>query len=431
MSRVLDEDIARLLRQVNTQHDLRILRAFLEAKGTFDFPCLATGLFPAANLSERGEYTGYSNCWVRDNIHIAHAHFAVGNSTVAKKNVLSLAEYFKEHRSRFEGIIAGVVDTTDPMSRPHIRFNGLTLQELPETWSHAQNDALGYFLWFFCKLARAGLIKAEVGHWELLGLFVLFFRAICYWKDEDSGHWEEAKKIEASSVGVVLGALEMMRKLMIEQHTQEFEVFDRVINIELLDELISEGSATLNQILPAECIQPGRERLFDSALLFLIYPVRVTSDTQTKAIITGIETQLKGEYGIKRYLGDSFWCANYDELISEDSRTKDFSVDMTARDALAKPGEEAQWCVFDPILSVIYGQLYERSEDKQYLAKQTEHLSRSLGQLTSADSGFRPYSCPELYYRKHARYIPNDVTPLLWTQANLMMALHDAERTAK
>jgi len=35
---------------------------------------------------------------------------------------------------------------------------------------------------------------------EILGLFPLFFQAVRYWEDEDSGHWEEARKIEASSI---------------------------------------------------------------------------------------------------------------------------------------------------------------------------------------------------------------------------------------
>lgn len=31
--------------------------------------------------------------------------------------------------------------------------------------------------------------------------------------------------------------------------------------------------------------------------------------------------------------------------------------------------------------------------------------------------------CPEAYYLEHGRYVPNDHVPLLWTQANLRLAL--------
>ena len=33
-----------------------------------------------------------------------------------------------------------------------------------------------------------------------------------------------------------------------------------------------------------------------------------------------------------------------------------------------------------------------------------------------------PFKCPELYYLENGNYVPNDATPLLWTQANLWIA---------
>ena len=40
------------------------------------------------------------------------------------------------------------------MQRPHIRFRGAELADIDDWWPHAQNDALGYALWF---LSRAAL----------------------------------------------------------------------------------------------------------------------------------------------------------------------------------------------------------------------------------------------------------------------------------
>ena len=420
-----------LIRDTYGLQDVQTLKAFLQAQGTFHFPVLETGLFPAAHLSERGQYTGYDNVWVRDNIHIAHAHYVIGQASVAVKNVEAFLHYFQKHRQRLEKIIRGEADPANPMNRPHIRFDGGTLEELNETWSHAQNDALGYFLWLYCKLARAGLAPLQPEQLEILGLFPLFFQTVRYWEDEDSGHWEEARKVEASSIGVVVAALDMMRRLLIERKIESFTAADNTVPPELLDELIANGRQALARILPAESIQPGHERLYDSALLFLIDPLEVVEPDQADAILHNVETHLKGEYGIRRYLGDSFWCANYDELMNEEKRTADVSQDMSARDALVKEGEEAQWCIFDPIISTIYGLRYERTGDKQYVTNQIHYLNRSLGQLTGADSGFREFLCPELYYLKGDRYIPNDVTPLLWTQAHLMIALHQMGQTAE
>ena len=139
-----------------SSRDVSRLRSFLDRQGTFEFPVLATGLFSAARLSEGAQYTGYDNVWVRDNVHIAHAHAVTGRTGVACRTLGALRHYFQKHRHRFLAIIRGEADPADPMNRPHVRFDGLTLEENPEKWSHAQNDALGYFLWLSCRLALAG-----------------------------------------------------------------------------------------------------------------------------------------------------------------------------------------------------------------------------------------------------------------------------------
>src|SRR5208337_1098529 len=126
----------------------------------------------------------------------------------------------------------------------------------------------------------------------------------------------------------------------------------------LLDSLIAEGSGAMARILPNECIIGDSARAADAALLFLIYPLEVTDAAVTAEIIARVETELKGEVGIRRYIGDSFWCADYDSLLPENCRTINVSEDMTARDALVRPGEEAQWCLFDPLLSTIFGRRF-------------------------------------------------------------------------
>jgi hypothetical protein len=65
--------------------------------------------------------------------------------TVAVQNLRTLMKYFIKHRKRLLDIIEGVADPNIPMNRPHIRFDGRSLEEVKEKWAHAQNDALGYF----------------------------------------------------------------------------------------------------------------------------------------------------------------------------------------------------------------------------------------------------------------------------------------------
>jgi phosphorylase kinase alpha/beta subunit len=93
-------------------------------------------------------------------------------------------------------------------------------------------------------------------------------------------------------------------------------------------------------------------------LLFLVYPLEVVDDTMGQRIVDDVVGNLQGEYGIRRYLGDSYWTADYQDKVPSTELTADVSERQEQRDALARPGEEAQWCIFDPIVSVIAGHRY-------------------------------------------------------------------------
>jgi hypothetical protein len=116
---------------------------------------------------------------------VALAQQASGRPEAACAAVQQLAAFYLKHRGPFEAILDGRADPSLPMNRPAVRFDGLTLSELSTPWPHAQNDALGYFLWAYCRFARATQLVPDP---ELLALLPLYFQAIRYWQDEDSGH---------------------------------------------------------------------------------------------------------------------------------------------------------------------------------------------------------------------------------------------------
>jgi len=406
--------------------DIDEILEFLQERGTFHFPTISTGLFSAA-AAENPEFrlTGYQYVWTRDNCHIAHALWTVGEKQPAVRAMSALLEFYTKYRQKFSDLISGTVDASDPMNRPHIRFDGETLTEIDVRWAHAQNDALGNVLWLASKLFRSGDLIPSSQHLDLLNLFVNYFSKIQYWQDEDSGHWEEARKIEASSIGPVLAGLMELRQYLADHPSER-------IDLSLINDLITKGRSALLEILPAECIQPetGKQRRYDSALLFLVYPLEIVADEMAVQIVEQTIEHLQGPIGIRRYLGDSYWCANYRDLLSPEVRTTDFSDDMSARDKLLQPGQEAQWCLFDPIISAIHGRRFLESQDSADLQQQIHYLRRSLKQLTSAQTRFPEYRCPESYFLEHGTWIPNDVTPLLWTQANLRLALHWMRQSA-
>ena len=111
-------------------------------------------------------------------------------------------------------------------------------------------------------------------------------------------------------------------------------------------------------------------------------------------------------------------------------RAVDFSDSISLRDKLLiEEGTEAQWCLFDPIVSVIYGLKYQATKQKELLDKQIRYFNRALGQITNVNEGVRSFKCPELYYLESREYRTNDNVPLLWTQANLLMAFHALENS--
>lgn len=438
-----------LKKLVKHQYDSRALsrvQIFLSEHQVLKFTTTQSGLFPAAATAD-SENTGYKYVWVRDNIYVAYAHYIMGKHQVAAKTLTGLLTYFQKFSFRFTNIIENPELKEQVMKRPNIRFDGETLTEIDEDWEHAQNDALGYFLWLYCKLAKewdsaSPLLSVNKDESAMLLQFMRYFNAIRYWEDADSGHWEEGRKVSASSVGPVVAGLKALRTLISDGYINlsKQEDSDAATTI---TPLIHKGESALNEILPWECRNPENERRYDAALLYLIYPLKVVSKEQAETILSDVKESLTGDYGIARYPYDSFWCRNFQDLDKSIQTAK-----YTGREAwlkehnrAVKRGEEAQWCIFDPIISAIYGEWYQESGDTKYLEQQTLHLNRALGQITgegnTVDAGkgnnepveIPAYRCPELYYLQHDEYVPNVSTPLLWTQANLCIALKLMERS--
>ncbi len=436
-------NIRAFTKQTYDQQSLDRIWNFLQEKEALKFTALETHLYPAA-AAEDAQKTGYQYVWVRDNVYVAYAHDVMGRYQEAAATVSALMSYFKKIRARFENIITHPDRSHQVMQRPHIRFDGRDLSELDEEWEHAQNDSLGYFLWFYCRLVSSdrtrGFVQLGQEEYEMLALFVLYFKTIEYWTDCDSGHWEEVRKISASSIGTVVAGLKELQSLHRQNHInlETWTYCHQSSYPRIVDQLITEGQQALDHILPWESREPiEHARQYDSALLFLIYPLGVVSDSQAEGILQGVSDRLTGSYGIQRYPDDSFWCRDFQDLDKSIQTAK-----YTQRQAWLKEngrsvqrGEEAQWCIFDSVLSALYGQRFQNTRDLHDLERQTHHFNRALGQITGYEQRvishqgheeivveIPPCRCPELYYLQGDRYSPNVSTPLLWAQANLCIA---------
>lgn len=406
------------------REDLARVESALDAHGTLSFVRLPSGLFPASSAGSSSAGSGYDNVWVRDNVYVAFAHFVSGDAPVATGVARALITFFHRHGHRFDAIVSGAADPDDVAQRPHVRFDGRTLTEIAgERWAHAQNDALGYVLWLIAALAAAGRLDPEPEAVSTVDRLLRYLSRIRFWEDEDSGHWEEGRKLSASSIGTVVAGLEALSALA---GARGDAAWIRALGpgpVARAIELASRGRQALAAILPHECAQlaPGKNRRYDAALLFLLYPLGVIGETaMTGLILHDVDRFLGGAHGIRRYLGDSYWAPDYETHLAAAERTRDFSDDIATRDALlARIGDEAQWCLFDPILSAWYGRRFQQTGAPSDLEAQTRHVNRSLAQITT---GWR---CAELHYLRNGEYVANPHVPLQWTQANLVLALRE------
>jgi len=401
-----------------TVERLEKIKDVLAAHHTHHLVPVAHGLFAASSSQAPLSSTGYQNVWVRDNIMVANSFRLRGERGPAIACMQGLTQFFKKQLPRFREIIddptRGLKE--DASRRPHIRFTAETLGEGREKWPQAQNDALGHALWFRFLLARSEAMPLNEVDREVYGVFPAYFEAIEYWRDFDSGAWEEGRKVNNSSVGAVVAGLEEMGKYE-NSVRADGRGTTNSLAAEKLQQLIQKGRERLDKTLPFES---PPERLVDSALLLLIHPLdAVRIREREDAVLNLVQARLKGEVGIKRYAGDSYFCQDYDEWFPPREMSSDFSDRLEFRDAHLQPNCEAQWCIFDPLLSIIYGQRFLRDRsDEESFRKQVHYFNRSLAQITSEGK------CPELYFLKNGRFIANLHTPLAWTQANQALALH-------
>jgi phosphorylase kinase alpha/beta subunit len=107
---------------------------------------------------------------------------------------------------------------------------------------------------------------------------------------------------------VVVGGLEATKAMETAAPGEGFGSSRIKRNVGLVKQLVSQGRRALDDILPAERVQPARQkrRPFDAALLFLVYPIDVVSDAMAGRIVSDVEGHLREEFGICRYVGHSY-----------------------------------------------------------------------------------------------------------------------------
>jgi len=390
----------------------------LEANDVFTFPQLESGLFPAANFDNlEHDETGMADAWLRDSACVGLALLKSGRRDAASRAATATIACLESIVDRLNEIIANGHAPEDDTLRPPVRFTGQ--QSVPQyEWANAQNDALGYGLLFIGESVKEGLIADNESLRPIIDLLINYLETIAYWQDEDSGHWEEVIKLNASSVGTVVAGLRAVRDI-----TQDAVK---------LEALIARGDEALRAILPFESRTLGKEREFDAAQLFLVEPQQVLSGDQAAEVIKGVEQALMGDHGIRRYNGDSYWGPDYREHFQLGSRAIDFSnpKNMELRDYYLNSDDEAQWTLFDPMLALYYIHQFEKTNSDHDKVRADMFVARSLMSVITHEkpNSETVWRIPESFFKENDEWVPNDHLGLLWSQANLLLCLSEYKK---
>jgi phosphorylase kinase alpha/beta subunit len=437
------------------------LREFLEERGALDFPAYESHLFPASVLPPELEATDMGMVWRRDNSHIINALFEAGRPDLAIPAAQSQLESLHQERDVLDGVVNGTRNPAEPGGRLSVRVHGKTGERDHEF--RVQNDSVGYPLWVTSKLMVHDAIRPDAAKLETLAQTARYLGKVSYWQDRDAGHWEEEMSVHAPSIGTAVAGLEGLQQAFTYvgyQHDVQFaELIARGRNT--LNAMIELGYASVPSIpewsLRDDGAAPKNKdaadflhtfsadyRRLDAAMLFLAEPLNVVSRHHAAKIVDAVEAQLVRERGVIRYPGDTYWSPRFKDIMGIDERTSQAEGRLERRNQMmggvALSQTEAQWTLFDSPLSTYHGKEYQRTGNRVAHSKQLIFLNRVLAQMVPQESsgGAPRLLLPEAFYLDRVpvpcgsptnQWIPNDHTPLLWAQANLLVALKTFEET--
>ena len=307
-----------------------------------DSLCLQNGAYTASTSKD------YDFVWIRDVVYTV-LPFLNDSSERYQKAYYALFDIFRSYEWKID------IHTS---KKPNYHFEYIhskystDLKEISEEWGHAQNDAIGAFLWGVGEGFRNGKKVVRDDHdLRIVQKLVKYLECLQYWQAADNGMWEEKMEIHASSIGACVAGLNAVKML---------------VNVN--EDMITKGEETLRFLLPRE----SEMKSTDLALLSLIFPYRVVDRTNAIKIIQNVSSELERTYGCIRYKNDQY----YNE------------------------GSEAEWCFGFPWLGLCYLELGMFNRSKDYIEK-TKRVTPEN------------FEVPELYIG--GKNIPNRNTPLAWS----------------
>lgn len=342
------------------------------------------GLYRASNCKKTGYY---DYAWLRDTFYCSLPTLKQ-NSEYYKQTYQTLLDYLKKMETKYNKLSSWFIDSSDCSSYRylHPRINITTFDEDWSPWSNCQLDSTAYILYgiYLGEENNISIIRNDIDR-EIIQLLIKYLEFINYPILKESGAWEENREIRSSSLFVCITALKMMNEL-------GFEVNNDMLNL---------GIKTLHELLPNET--PIRD--VDMAQLFMLYlshpKFEILSQKEKDLILHNVESNLVRNHGVIRYKEDYFY--NRANLYSAENQKY---IELYIPNE-SQVGNEAEWCMGNSYLSLIYSKLGDKGKAEYYLDKV----------LCDCKDG----KVPELYYAKTD--IPNSNSLLGWANAITILAI--------
>ena len=170
----------------------------------------SSGLFAA---SKKDVPTGYDKSWLRDNFYETIAFEIIGDWDTVEKTYEAIFQIFLKHEKKIDWAIEN--KPTHTYQFIHARFNPETFDEFWEEWGNKQNDAIGCILYRIGELEihhKRTILKSDQEK-RIINKLVKYLENIEYWTQPDSGMWEEAEELHASSVGACVAGLKSIQRI--------------------------------------------------------------------------------------------------------------------------------------------------------------------------------------------------------------------------
>lgn len=398
--------------------------------------------------------------WIRDNTFIASSllglqyekyPYPIKWQDMGKKMLLSSLTIISSctQLERFQSIIDGG-DFSNPHNWPHIFLNieNNINAANTEPWMHKQ-DAWQILAYHVITALDNGIIKPE----ELTSKHTKFLNSICPFLEKvgfpnatNGGSWEE---IEAERTSVIAWETALLNKIIHSKH---------IVEPASANSLLARGIERLQLSFDKECPNYPEDSVLyrdaDSALIYLLLidiPTLLNPGNPSNIFdeILDKVTTLRGSFGYKRYLTDSYQGLGYyqnetaqqlNALYTTPSGDSSGVEDFKKRSAIIPSGHEAEWTHFSWQLSSACAIFFKKTKDEKYAKLQTKFLVEGMAAITGEDEitlkpdengiispeAIAAFQIPECYNSEENEqgimHYPSPHTPLYWSIAESLRA---------